>query len=228
VHSVNVAALLTDAAAHVLGVTDRSRLGLVALGGALHDLGKTAVPEEVLEKPGALTAEEFEHVKRHPRIGFEMAAPYIRGLSVVENIIVEHHEDASGTGYPVGLAAADIDESARLARIVDTFDALRHRRRYGRTIDSRAALGIMADEMPGRFDAHMLAAFAERAGRMVGPAAEAEERSPGSRRDTRDFVEEAEQPREVVYRYAIRRAGSAQSVPQRAQPDGADGERQAV
>jgi HD-GYP domain-containing protein (c-di-GMP phosphodiesterase class II) len=228
VHSVNVAALLTDAARNVLDVADRGQLGLVALGGALHDLGKTAVPDDVLEKPGALTAEEFEHVKRHPRVGFQMAEPYIRGLSVVEAIIVEHHEDASGTGYPVGLAGEDINEFARLARIVDTFDALRHRRRYGRTIDSRTALVIMADEMPGRFDAYMLAAFAEHARCMVSPVAEAEDRSPGRGRDMRDFVEESDHPRDVVYRYSIRRAGSEESVPQHAQPDNADDERQAV
>ncbi len=97
--------------------------------GTLHDIGKLTVPDEILTKPGRLTDQEFEILKRHPEEGYNLllACPE---FSEVLNVVLHHHEAFDGGGYPHGLADDDIPHEARLFAIVDAFDAMTSNRCY--------------------------------------------------------------------------------------------------
>lgn len=97
--------------------------------GLLHDVGKLGVPESILQKRGELTTEEFEVVRQHPRIGYEVLAP-VTGLASLLAAVRSHHENYDGSGYPDGLAGEAIPRHARILRVVDIFDALTSRRSY--------------------------------------------------------------------------------------------------
>jgi len=158
-HSVNVSVLLTGFARTVLRVSDRKILKEVALGGALHDLGKTRIPAAILEKPSELTRLEFAEVKKHPRYGLDMARHYLRKANIARHIIAQHHENACGNGYPDGRAGQSIDLFARVARVVDVFDALTSNRPYSGAIDTYTALNQMVVEMRPQFDMAILRKF---------------------------------------------------------------------
>src|SRR6185436_2514198 len=99
----------------------------------LHDIGKLAVPEHILSKPGPLTKEEFEKVRIHPQVGAEIIAgvpfPY-----PVAAVMLSHHERWDGTGYPRQLKGEDIPLGARILAIVDYFDAVTSERPYHRAL----------------------------------------------------------------------------------------------
>ena len=158
-HSVNVAVLLTGFARGVLRVSDRKVLREVALGGALHDLGKTRVPSAILEKPSELTRIEFAEVKKHPRYGLDIAKPYLHKANIARHIIAQHHENACGNGYPDGRAGESIDLFARVARVVDVFDAMTSNRPYRGAVDTYSALNRMVAEMRPQFDVAILRKF---------------------------------------------------------------------
>jgi HD-GYP domain-containing protein (c-di-GMP phosphodiesterase class II) len=158
-HSVNVAVLLTGFARSVLRVSDRKVLKEVALGGALHDLGKTRLPAAILEKPSVLTRIEFAEVKKHPRYGLDIAKPYLHKTNIARHIIAQHHENACGNGYPDGRAGESIDLFARVARVVDVFDALTSNRPYSGAVDTYSALNRMVVEMRQQFDVTILRKF---------------------------------------------------------------------
>lgn len=99
------------------------------LGGLLHDIGKIAIPGEVLRKPGQLTAEEFEHIRQHPDRGWEILNQLERLKNVLPGI-VHHHERLDGNGYPDGLRGEDIPLAARILAVADTYDALTSDRPY--------------------------------------------------------------------------------------------------
>ncbi len=105
------------------------------LGSLLHDVGKIAIPAEILLKPARLTHDEFAIVKRHPRIGHEL----VRGISALAGIalaILHHHERYDGGGYPIGLAGEEIPLEARIIGVADSFSAMTTNRPYsaGRTV----------------------------------------------------------------------------------------------
>jgi len=158
-HCMNVSVLLAGLARQVLGVHEKGLLSQVMLGGALHDLGKTLVPPEILHKAGPLTREEFKLIERHPRDGAKMARPYLRQAPIAKNIIRQHHEDVCGGGYPDGRNGATINLFARAARVVDVFDALTSHRPYRNAMGSRQALATMTGEMREQFDEDILHRF---------------------------------------------------------------------
>jgi hypothetical protein len=158
-HSINVAVLLTGFARSVLRVSDRKVLIEVALGGALHDLGKTRVPAAILDKPCELTRIEFAEVKKHPRYGLDIAKPYLHKGSIARHIIAQHHENVCGNGYPDGRTGQSIDLFARVARVVDVFDALTSNRPYSTAIDTYTALNKMVVQMRPQFDTSILRKF---------------------------------------------------------------------
>ncbi len=126
-HSENVARY-ASALAMQLGCTD-DQAKLVTTSGLLHDLGKVGVRDDVLNKPGRLTDEEFEHVKKHPVIGFEILEPIMDEGSVIGGVRY-HHEAYDGSGYPDGLMGVNIPWTARVLAVADTFDAMRSDRSY--------------------------------------------------------------------------------------------------
>lgn len=127
-HSVNVS-IVCISLGKMLGYSE-SELFKLGMGGMLHDIGKTLIPEEILNKPGPLTDYEYQLMKNHPELGFN----YLQQLDTVSPlsriVVFSHHERVDGSGYPRGLKGSEIHEFARVAAIADVFDALTSDRVY--------------------------------------------------------------------------------------------------
>jgi putative nucleotidyltransferase with HDIG domain len=129
------------------------------MGAFLHDVGKTEVPAEILNKPGRLTDEERALMERHTVIGDEMLAP-VEFPWDIRPMVRSHHERWDGRGYPDRLVAEDIPYSARILRIADVFDALTTARSYRRPLSPDEAMTIMVED-EGSFDPELFGLFRE-------------------------------------------------------------------
>ena len=127
--------------ARELGMTDEDTLKAIEAAALLHDTGKIAVPEHILNKPGKLTPAEFEKMKLHAPIGAEILSSIEFPYPVVP-IVRHHHENWDGTGYPDGLRGTDIPLGARILSVVDCFDALTSDRPYRSRMTSEASIGF--------------------------------------------------------------------------------------
>src|SRR5512146_3078456 len=128
-------------------------------GGFLHDLGKVAIPDTILKKHGALTAEEWELMRQHPEIGENICRP-LRSLRLVLPIIRHHHEHWNGSGYPDGLAGAAIPLLARILQVVDVYDALRTERPYKPARGHEDSYKVMVEEAKaGLWDPNLVEEF---------------------------------------------------------------------
>ncbi|MFN2341314.1 MAG: HD-GYP domain-containing protein [Halanaerobium sp.] len=127
-HSVNVS-VICIALGKMLGYS-KDELFKLGMGGMLHDIGKTLIPEEIINKPAKLTEHEYEVIKEHPQLGFSYLQQ-IESVSPLSRIVVySHHERVDGSGYPRGLKGDEIHEFGRVAAIADVFDALTSDRVY--------------------------------------------------------------------------------------------------
>jgi putative nucleotidyltransferase with HDIG domain len=129
----------------------------VRLAAAVHDVGKLHTPREILNKPGRLTDEEFETVKRHPGDGAEMLAETEDPAITV--MVRHHHERLDGTGYPDGLAGDEIPLGARIIAVADTFDAMTSSRPYRGACKHKKALDVLTQEAGSQLDPAAVAAF---------------------------------------------------------------------
>jgi len=125
---------------------DADTIEAIRMAGHLHDVGKIGIREEVLNKPGKLTADEFAHVKDHVRIGMEILAP-LQHLGVVLDYIHDHHEHPDGSGYPRGLSGDAISLGGRILCAADTFDALTSRRAYRDPMTPRDTVEYLASSV---------------------------------------------------------------------------------
>ena len=148
---------LTRLTARELGVLPAQQQ-IMEWAGLLHDVGKIGIPEEILCKPGKLTPEEFEIVKQHPRMGYEILQP-IASLSVILDGVLYHHEYPDGSGYPEGLRGDQIPLVARIVHVVDMFDALTSNRSYRRAYSPEQAIAIIRAEKGRQVDAEVAEAF---------------------------------------------------------------------
>jgi putative two-component system response regulator len=129
------------------------------LGGYLHDLGKIAVPDGVLLKPGPLTLAEREQVNRHPSVGADLVKE-MQTLLAVRPIIRHHHERWDGSGYPDGLRGEEIPLGARIMAVVDVYDALRTERPYKPPLSLAKTLDVLKEETDGgAFEPRIVSAF---------------------------------------------------------------------
>ncbi len=129
--------------------------------GYLHDIGKIAIPDAVLLKPGALTEQEWTVMRSHVEIGVSICSP-LRTLRSVLPIIRHHHEKANGSGYPDGLKGEEIPLLARVFQVVDVFDALTNPRPYRQPVSPMQALEILRDETRrGWWDPRIVEEFAQ-------------------------------------------------------------------
>jgi putative two-component system response regulator len=128
-------------------------------GGIVHDIGKVAVPEAILLKPGPLTQEEWATMRMHPVIGERICSP-LRSFRYVLPIIRHHHERFNGTGYPDGLAGEKIPVAARVLQLADVYDALTTERPYKRALTQDEAMVTMEQEVQrGWWDPSLFAQF---------------------------------------------------------------------
>lgn len=148
-------------------------LGLVVSASSLHDIGKIAIPDQILLKPGRLTPEEFEVIKTHCVIGIDIIdqiavlSPDQEFLSYAKEILSSHHERWDGTGYPAGLAGMDIPLLGQIMAVVDVYDALTSSRPYKQAMSHEKAQGIILEGTATHFNPAIMAAFKE-----AGPAFE--------------------------------------------------------
>ena len=164
-----------------VGVTDVSLIKAIEAAALLHDTGKLAVPEYILNKPGKLTAAEFEKMKLHVTVGADILTAIDFPYPVVP-IVRCHHESWDGTGYPAGLKGTDIPIGARILAVVDCFDALTSDRPYRPRLSDGEALGILFQRRGSMYDPLVVDTFA-RVYREIAP-------EPPPVGDTRRALEE--------------------------------------
>jgi HD-GYP domain-containing protein (c-di-GMP phosphodiesterase class II) len=134
------------------------RLGSLARGAYLHDIGKLGVPDGILLKPGALTADERKLMQQHAQVGFDLVKD-IPFLAEAAEIILTHHERYDGGGYPRGLTREEILPSARIFAVADTFDAITSNRPYRRASSFESARETIRHCSGSQFDPQVVDAF---------------------------------------------------------------------
>lgn len=140
---------------------DEDGLDVLRLGGVFHDLGKIAVSDSILNKPGRLTPEEFDLMRLHPRTGFDLCGG-MRSLEKVLPLIRHHHEKLDGSGYPDGLKGGQIPLLVRITSVVDVYDALATKRSYKESLPREKCLSILREEAArGWWDPTVVEALSE-------------------------------------------------------------------
>lgn len=159
-----LAEALRNDSAYAPFLTDET-IGLLYKSAPLHDIGKVGISDKILLKPGALSEEEFEVIKKHVTIGKEIiegiqknlgAHPFIK---IVHEIVYTHHEKWDGSGYPQGLKGNQIPLTGRIMAIADMYDALTSRREYKEPVSHEQAIQVMRDCAPGSFDPQIFKRF---------------------------------------------------------------------
>jgi adenylate cyclase len=143
------------------------RIALLSSLAPLHDIGKVGVPDQLLNKPGALTPDEYREMKKHPAYGLSViteaqrnaAAPDDATLTMARDIVYTHHERWDGTGYPRGLEGPEIPIAGRVMAIVDAYDALTSARCYRRAMSHEQALQVLVAGSGTHFDPAVVDAF---------------------------------------------------------------------
>jgi putative nucleotidyltransferase with HDIG domain len=137
--------------ARSMGVTEETQIRAIEAAALLHDMGKLAVPEYILNKPGPLTPAEFEKMKLHASVGADILSAIEFPYPVVP-IVRHHHENWDGTGYPDKIAGSDIPIGARILSVVDCFDALTSDRPYRPRLADKEALRILHERRGTMYD----------------------------------------------------------------------------
>jgi len=156
-HSVNVS-VICIALGKMLGYS-KNDLYKLGMGGMLHDVGKTLIPEKIINKPANLSDHEYQIIKNHPELGFNYLQQ-INSISSLSRIVVySHHERIDGSGYPRGIKGDEIHEFARIAAIADVFDALTSDRVYRDKWPTYKAAEYIINNTEKLFDYHLVKKF---------------------------------------------------------------------
>ncbi len=161
-HCVRVG-LLAITFGRFLGYPDED-LEILGLCGMLHDVGKMRVPAAVLNKPGALSPDEWDIMRNHAQYGYDLLGSHHELDPVVRNAALSHHERLDGKGYPNGLPGPAIEKFTRIVTIIDAYDAMTSDRPYHKGIPTAKALGILYKNRGNQFDDHLVEVFI----RMIG------------------------------------------------------------
>lgn len=159
-HMVNVSVMVVGLAQRS-GLRERTRLRDIASGGLLHDIGKTRINPDTLNKTGRLTADEWEEIKTHPGLGLEYLhqRPDIRPTELL--MVHQHHEKLDGSGYPLGLVGSEICLEAQMTAVVDVYDALTCKRPYREALSHEAAIRILREQAGSKLDGELVAVWQE-------------------------------------------------------------------
>lgn len=160
-HSLNVA-LISNAIGQWMGYKEQD-LEVLTLAGLLHDIGKLMVPEDILKKPEKLTDEEFQLIKLHPIMGYDL----VKNEDIdprIKEVILKHHERCDGTGYPSMLTGESINDFAKIVAIADIYDAMTSKRIYRGAHCPFEVIRLFEDEGFQKYDAKILLNFLERIG----------------------------------------------------------------
>lgn len=150
---------ITLKVAKQIGLSD-DELSHIKRGALLHDMGKIAIPDDILQKPGPLNEAEWEKMRQHPNYAYDMLAP-IEYLAPAMDIPYYHHERWDGSGYPHGLKGEDIPLAARLFAIVDVWDALRSDRPYRKQLPREQVIEYLREKSGILFDPKLVKLFLE-------------------------------------------------------------------
>ena len=161
-HSVAVCAMMV-ALSKQLGL-DEAQTKSAGLAGLMHDLGKSAMPMEVLNKPGKLTDAEFTVIKTHPEEGHRLLMTGSKVDPIVLDVCLHHHEKVDGSGYPKGLKGDEISLFAKMGAVCDVYDAITSNRPYKSGWDPAESLRKMAEWSKGHFDWTVFQAFVKSLG----------------------------------------------------------------
>ncbi len=161
-HSVAVCALMI-ALARQLGLAE-AQVREAGMAGLLHDIGKMAVPMDVLNKPGKLTDSEFEQVRSHPEAGAQILLHSGQVSALVLDVCLHHHEKVDGTGYPHRLQSDQISLLAKMGAVCDVYDAITSDRPYKRGWDPAESIRRMAEWSKSHFDEAVFQAFVKSIG----------------------------------------------------------------
>ncbi len=156
VHSTRLA----EWALHVAGELgmDASGLGDIEVAALLHDIGKIGIPDAILNKPGKLTTEEYDLMKKHPEYGWAVLRQ-VPGMERASLIILHHHESYDGRGYPGGLKGEEIPMGSRIVAVIDAFDAMVSNRPYRQGLPFEEAERRLLEASGRQFDAKVVNSF---------------------------------------------------------------------
>lgn len=141
---------------------DESELSLLTIAATLHDVGKMKVPEEILNKPGKLTYEEFEEVKKHTVYGYEIIKSTYSLTHRCALVALQHHEREDGKGYPFGLKKDKIDYLSKIVAVADVFHAMTSQRVYQDAKPFYMVVEEMRQGTFGKFDPHIVNVFLQK------------------------------------------------------------------
>lgn len=157
-HSVGVS---TNAiiVAKKIGINDEITLIEIGVGGLLHDLGKTKVGREIINKQGPLTKDEWDDMKKHPLYGYEIIKDNPNIGTHAKLAVLQHHEDANGTGYPIGLSHDQVDLFAKIVTLCDIYNAVTTDRSYSKARAPFDAFQLIKDKLSHKVDAKLFEAM---------------------------------------------------------------------
>ncbi|MBO6242245.1 MAG: HD-GYP domain-containing protein [Butyrivibrio sp.] len=155
-HCINVA-LISNILAKWLKMDD-TEIDIATQSGLFHDIGKIMIPDSIIKKRGKLTAKEYEEIKKHPQIGYDVLSRQSIN-NHIKNAALMHHERCDGSGYPQGLLAPQIDRYAKLVSIADVYDAMTSARYYREPLCPFIAIELFEENGFTKYDSEMIMTF---------------------------------------------------------------------
>ncbi len=159
--------ILSEHLGLLLGL-DKSYCSTLRLAAPMHDVGKIGVPDSILQKPGALSSDEWQEMRCHPEYGARiLGGSGIALFDLAAEIALHHHEKFDGSGYPRGLCGKEIPISARVVALIDYFDALTMKRCYRDALPDEKALEMVEEQSGRHFDPEIAAVFLQHADEFI-------------------------------------------------------------